>query len=466
MKAIQIPHDFIPREYQLKAFQAFDAGIKRLLLIWPRRAGKDAFSINLAAKAMYQRVGTVFHFLPTAKQGRKVIWDSINGKGQRVIDQAFPPILRDRIVNDEMAIRLKNGSVYQVVGSDNFDSIVGSNPIGVIFSEWALSDPRAWDYIRPILAENNGFAVFISTPRGRNFMHDQYKTVLNDPEWYVSKLSCEDTGHISQEAIDKERRSGMPESRIQQEFYTSFDASNVGAIYVEWIDALEKAGRIGSVPFDPRYPVELAYDLGHRDATAIWFFQRVGRDIHVIDYFEGHQMTLPKVAPIVWSKGYGLSRTILPHDAEHMEYGAGVETSALFRQYGFNVVIAPKLGLEEGIEATRAMLPRMIFDREKCHKGLTALKHYHFREVEDDDTNKVILSATPNHDWSSHGADALRYFCVTPEGYGVAPQWAMKELEGQRPFNPLAGMGRGTGKVLIPETDSYDPLESYRSASF
>jgi phage terminase large subunit len=454
-----VPFDWTPRHYQLRPLAHFDRGIKRQLLIWPRRAGKDSFAINLAAKALCSRVGTVFHFLPTAKQGRKVIWDGMMKDGRRVIDQAFPERIRSRTVNDEMFIRLRNESVYQVVGSDNYDSIVGTNPIGAVFSEWALSDPRAWDFIRPILTENNGFAIFITTPRGRNFVWDQLQSVKNLPDWFVSHLTVEDTGHISLADIEKERRAGMHESRIQQEFYCSFDATNIGAIYVAYMDAALKAGRIGKVPYDPRYPVVTAWDLGHRDATAIWFMQRIGPTIHAIDYAEDRGKDLKHFVKLIQQKPYAYSQHIVPHDANRFEFGAGNTIMEAFRQHGILATVAPKLDVDDGIEATRATLPRIWFDASQCSAGLRALRSYRYEEDEENNT----VAAKPKHDWSSHCCDALRYFAVTPPDQGVIPRWAYGP--GQTvPYGPGVQplMGHNGGPPL--DGEEFDPLASWRSA--
>ena len=187
-------------------------GTKRAVAVWHRRAGKDSVALNWAAKASRERVGLYWHMLPQARQGRKVIWDAIDRDGRRMIDQAFPPDARKgRPSDEEMRIRLKNGSVWQVVGSDNYDALVGSNPVGVVFSEFALAKPSAWDYLRPILAENGGWALFIFTPRGENHAYDLYQLAEQHPDWFAERLTVDDTGILPAATIEEERRSGMPE---------------------------------------------------------------------------------------------------------------------------------------------------------------------------------------------------------------------------------------------------------------
>ena len=164
---ITIPHLFQPREYQLPIFKAIDNGYKRIIQVWHRRAGKEKTDINIVAKKIFERVGAYYYIFPTYNQGKKILWNGADKEGTRFLDH-FPEATRKRNVGNEMFIEFKNGSTFQVVGSDNIDSIVGTNPLGVVFSEYSLQDPQAWDYIRPILAENDGWAIFNFTPRGDN----------------------------------------------------------------------------------------------------------------------------------------------------------------------------------------------------------------------------------------------------------------------------------------------------------
>lgn len=450
-----LPNDWTPRGYQFDLFQALDSGLKRAFLVWHRRSGKDNSCINYMAKSTQVRKGTYFYMLPTNKQARKVVWMGIDKHGRRIIDQAFPPWLRKRVLDDEMLIELKNGSIFQCVGSDNHDSIVGTNPVGMVFSEWALSDPRAYDYLRPILTENGGWAIFNTTPRGKNHAYNLLKTVENNKNWFVSIKSIVDTGVLTVEQVEEEINSGMPRTRAEQEYYCSFDAANVGSIYLDWIEKLDKGGRLTSVPYDPRYPVETAWDIGHKDATSIWFVQRVRDDIRIIDHHEERGKTLPHYASIIHSKGYAYSRHIFPHDVDRMEWGAGTKTIELCQQHGLNVTVAPKTSIEDGIEATRALLPRMVFDRMRCRVGINALRSYRYKELDDPlDENKFSLSAKPLHDWSSHACDALRYLCVTPEAFGIVPDWARSMAQ--------PGIGHNGGPPL--DGDSYDPLGGWREA--
>jgi len=154
---------YIPRDYQLPIIDAIEnKGYKRVLAILPRRAGKDVTAWNIMLRAALKKVGVYFYCAPTYSQGRKIIWDSITNEGVKFLDY-IPPELIERSNDQQMKIHLINGSLIQVIGSDNYDqSLVGSNPQAIVFTEWALSDSRAYQFARPILAANGGWALFIS----------------------------------------------------------------------------------------------------------------------------------------------------------------------------------------------------------------------------------------------------------------------------------------------------------------
>jgi phage terminase large subunit len=157
-------HKFKPREYQLPIIEAFESGqYKKLLVVAARRMGKDFVAWNLLKRAALWRVGTYYYIFPTYASGKKILWDATTIDGVRFLDY-IPKELVESINGQEMKIRLINGSLIQILGSDNPDSVVGTNPIGCVFSEYALQDPRGYALTRPILAANGGWAFFVSTP--------------------------------------------------------------------------------------------------------------------------------------------------------------------------------------------------------------------------------------------------------------------------------------------------------------
>ena len=224
---MRIPHNYTARGYQIPFLQAMDKGKKRACLVWHRRSGKSKTLLNFTIKKAMQRVGVYYHAFPEYNQGRKILWDGIDKDGNRLLDHHIPPALRQSTNKTEMKIELVSGSIWQIIGADNYDSLVGPNPIGLVMDEWAVSDkyPLAWDYFRPILVENGGWAVFPYTPRGMNHGYELHRMAVANPEWFHQVLTVDDTQTISRYDIQLERESGMSEDMIQQEFYCSFIAS-------------------------------------------------------------------------------------------------------------------------------------------------------------------------------------------------------------------------------------------------
>lgn len=174
------------------------------------------------AKRALERVGTYFYFLPEYAQARKVIWDNIDNDGFRMLDHLPPQIIKG--TNDtQLKITLKNGSIIQLLGADTFDkSGVGTNPVGVVFSEYPITRPEIWGFVRPILTVNGGWAIFNGTPRGQNHAFHMLEMAKASPDWFAQVLTVDDTGILSREDIDKERAEGMTDALIDQEYYCKF----------------------------------------------------------------------------------------------------------------------------------------------------------------------------------------------------------------------------------------------------
>jgi hypothetical protein len=360
--------------------------------------------------------------LPTLRQGRLVVWDGITRDGNKVLDMWHPDLIAHRR-NDEMKLELVNGSVWQVVGSDNYNSLVGSNPVGVVFSEYSIADPAAWDFIRPILAENGGWALFIYTPRGRNHGYDLFQAAEREEDWFCQRLTRDDTDAISVDAVEAERRAGMEEAMIQQEFYCSFEAPNQGAYYGAQMMKADEEGRIGNVPHDPAVAVETWWDLGISDSTSIWFAQRVGQEIHLIDYYEATGEALSHYSRILQEKAqagdwtYERTPIIAPHDVKARELGTGKTREEVLNGLGIKCAVVPQHHVSDGIEAVRNTLGRCWFDSEKCERGIEALRQY----TKDWDDTRKMYKDKPRHDWASHSADAFRYGCMHKPSRGRDP---------------------------------------------
>ena len=404
---IQVPDNWRPRDYQLDLWKYLENGGKRAVAVWHRRAGKDLLSVNWCVTAALKRKGLYWHLLPTYNQGRKIVWDGMTRDGRSFLEH-FPKELWANVNNTDMRLELKNGSIYQVVGTDNVDRLVGSNPVGVVFSEYSLQDPRAWDLVRPILAENGGWAMFIYTARGRNHGYDLFNMANRNERWFCQRLSIDDTSVLTQEAIEEEREAGMPEELIQQEFYCSFDAPLVGSYYGSLMAKALAEERIKNVPYEPRLEVHTSWDLGMGDSTAIIWFQQFGNEYRIIDYYENQGEGIPHYVKVVRDKDYVYGKHIAPHDIKVREMGTGKSRFEVARDLGLRFDICPNIQIDDGIEAARSIIPRCYFDEKKCSILVEALRQY---RKDYDEKNKVYKNR-PLHDWSSHGADAFRYLAL------------------------------------------------------
>lgn len=418
MAELQIPaYGWHPRDYQMPLWTFLEKGGKRAYEVAHRRWGKDDVALNWAAVSALTKVGNYWHMLPEASQARKAIWDAVNPHtGRRRIDEAFPKEIRATTKEQEMFIRFINGSTWQVVGSDNFNSLVGSTPIGVVFSEWALANPSAWAFLSPILLENGGWAMFITTPRGRNHAKTFFDAMRDEPGWFCEVSSVEKTGRFTPEQLAAEKRQLVAQygeddggAKYEQEYDCSFDAAIQGSYYGKIMKKLDEEGRIGDVPYDPSLPCVTAWDLGYGDSTVIWIAQQRGPEVSVIDCIAGSGMGLDWYAKQLSERPYVYKQHIGPHDADNGELGTGKRRVDILRGLGVRPLrILPRTGVEDGIAAVRALLPRCRFDKTKCQRGIDALEQY---RKSWDDNNKVFRDK-PLHDWSSDYADAFRYLAV------------------------------------------------------
>lgn len=414
MPEIKLPYNWEPRDYQMPLWSFLENGGKRAVAIWHRRAGKDLTALNWCITQAIERTGLYWHLLPTYNQGRKIVWDGMNREGRPFISH-WPEELISNVNNTDMKLESVNGSVYQVVGTDWVDRLVGANPVGCIFSEYSLQDPRAWDLIRPILLENKGWALFIYTPRGKNHGYSLWKLAeLNKDKgkWFSQILTINDTGVLTAEEINEEREAGMSEELIQQEFYCSFEAGIPGAYYSAQILQARREGRICSVPIHMDVPVDTYWDLGMDDSMSIWFAQDVGREIHLIDYLESAGEGFPYYARQLRDRGYLYGRHYAPHDIKVRELGSGRSRRDSARKLGIDFQVSKKLRYkEDGIDAVRVIFSQCWFDAKRCARGIDALENY---KKEYDDKKKTFI-ATPVRDWAKHGADAFETLAMNHE---------------------------------------------------
>jgi phage terminase large subunit len=428
---IQLPYNWKQRFYQNDLWQYLSKGGKRAVANWHRRSGKDEVFLHHTACAAHEKIGTYWYMLPEYSQARKSMWDSINPHtGKKRIDEAFPQEIRKTTRDHEMMIVFQCGSTFQLVGSDNFNSLVGSPPVGLIFSEYALSNPAAWAYLRPILLENRGWAGFNSTPRGNNHFKALCKHAEVTNGWFYQRLTAEQTKVFTPEQLQDEllelqslHGDDYGKSLWLQEYFCSFDAAIPGSIWGDCLDKLQNRGNITDVPHDPKFPVHTGWDLGRTDATAIWFFQMSGKSIDVIGYHESNFKDIPFYGDLLRgihrpddssdvralkdrTKKFKYGTHWLPHDARARTLAAGgksIQQQMIDQNVG-RIVIAKKLDHVDGIQGARATFPYCRFDKTYTADGIDVLRNYHYEW----DEERQTFSNQPAHDWSSHGSSAFR----------------------------------------------------------
>lgn len=424
MTTITVPYNFKPRSYQLNVFKAIDNGYKRILLRWSRRAGKDMTCWNVLVKMALQDVGLYFYTFPEYSQGKKVIWEGRVGEtpNETKFLDFIPPGWAIKKHATEMKVELANGSIIRVVGTENFDSLMGTNPKGIVFSEYSLQNPAAWEYLQPILMQNKGWAIFNGTPRGKNHMYEMEATNAGDKDWYISEVQSlwPDLPNYyeiaSREVIDAHRKQGYTEEMVEQEFGVSYVAGQKGAYYMDCINQARTENRIGSFPPNFNKPVDVYLDLGVTDDTVMWFRQTEGSKLTWIDYYENNTKDLVFYVRELKSKGYYYRAIYLPHDGKshtiQTMFSNKELLTKLLQEVGIvcPVYVAPKpLSKQIPIMLVRERFPRFYFHEEGTSEGLKKLSLYHRQW----DRATKSFRDYPAHDWCSHAADAIAVEAIT-----------------------------------------------------
>lgn len=401
----KIETGYTPRVLQEK----MHAALKRFnVIVCHRRFGKTVFSVNeMIDQAMRcKRKDPQFAYVaPTYGQAERIAWDMLKSFTKDIPGIEYNQAkLMCTIPRPHMNDRIK----FFLLGAENPDTIRGMYLDGAILDEFAEMDPRVWgQVIRPALSDRMGWAIFIGTPRGQNHFYDIHQVAIKNESgnWYTVVYKAAQTGIIPPEEI-KGMKAEMSDEEYEQELECSFTAALIGAYYGKIINEIEEAGHMAKVDHDPALLVDTFWDLGVGDTTAIWFIQQYRQEIRVIDYLEMGGEGLPYYAKKLKEghrSKYNYRDHHWPHDGASRDLSTGKERSTTMRELGVRVTVAKRHSIEDRIDATRRMLPKCYFDREKCERGIQALKNYQRKW---DAKNKIFLDK-PLHDWSSHGSDAF-----------------------------------------------------------
>jgi phage terminase large subunit len=402
---------FIPFHQRRKRFAC---------IVAHRRAGKTVAAVAdlIDAALRCTKPDPRFAYVaPFFAQAKDVAWTYLK--------RYVAPIPGATINESELRVDLPNKARVRLYGADNYDRMRGVYFDGVVLDEYADMDPAAWsEVIRPALADREGWAVFIGTPKGQNAFYELHQRAEQDDAWFTLRLKASQSGLIP-EAELAALKAELSDDEYAREFETSFDAAIEGAYYAPLLNKAAEENRIGRVPVDPILQVHAAWDLGIGDATAIWLAQFVGREIRLIDYIENSGVALDWYARELRDRGHSYAPLILPHDAKARELGTGKSRAEMLEAAGFQCRVLDALPVDDGIASVRRMLPRTWIDEQRCKTGIQALKQYRTRRDE-----KRRLNTGPLHDWTSHCADALRYLMVAYEEPQIAAKAAVNNYAG------------------------------------
>lgn len=395
------------REYQKPLIRYMRNGGKRAVWVAHRRSGKDVTCWQYISESAIQDVGTYYYCLPEFAHARRVIWEGMLNDGKRFIDLIPKEMVKHRN-ESQMKIELVNGSIIQLVGSDEYNRLVGTNPKGIVFSEYSITHPMAWQILRPILAANDGWAIFNGTPRGKNHFYDMLEYAKSDTSWFWSVDDATKTGVLSQAILDKEKQE-MDIDVFNQEYYCSFDAAIKGAYYSAQIMSLREQNRLCKVPYDPKLNVYTAFDPGD-NTTAMIFFQVHGKEVRIIDAEEFFSPSVESIYTFVINKPYRYAKHFLPFDATVNQMATGMSIIAQLRKMGLqNAENLPQQKSKmDGIKLVQTAFAGFWIDESLEKKVLEPLSNYAPKFNE----NRNDYSKEPEHNWASHMSDAVRYMVI------------------------------------------------------
>ena len=446
-----IEHEFRVRWYQQAFHKALVQREKdRLMAVWHRRAGKDEIVLNAFRELALKRPATYWHCFPEYKQARKAIWLGVNSNtGKRRIDEAFPPAIRKRVLDDDMFIEFTNGATWQLLGSDRYDATVGAGPAGIAYSEWALCNPSAWAYHSPMIRESQGFAAFITTPRGNNHAKAMADRATRSDDWFYELLTVRDTGALSEAALDEALKEyqdlhgiDMGLAFFEQEYMCSWSGAMVGAYWGAEVNRAEREGRVCDLQIDWNHPVHTAWDLGKAVNNPIWCFQVIRGEPIIVDFYQPDSDDLADWVKWLDDRGY-TGVDYVPHDIVVTEWGSRRTRFDVLKAAGRKPRRLPQVAVADGLQAGRATINAARFrSHSRVLAGLEGLKNYR-REWDDE---RKTFRETPVKDWAEHIGSAFRYLGLAwKEVVPPEPKEPKKD-----PVNVMAHSGgRVTGMVDV-----------------
>ena len=397
-REIVIPYE--PRAPQLEIHQAL-ADNRFVVVVAHRRMGKTVSAINQLIKSAVEcdkERPRYAYIAPTYSQAKRVAFDYLTHYTRPLGAEANISELRVDFWDRRI----------QLYGSENPDSLRGQYFDGVILDEIGDQNPKIWnEIIRPALADRQGWAMFIGTPKGQNHFKDLRDRATSEPGWKLLEFKASQTQIVNQDELNAAKRE-MGDEKYEQEFECSFSAAVEGSYYGKLVNELESKGHVCNIERDDLCKTYVAWDLGMGDSTSIWVAQTVGQEVRLLDYIENHGQGLDWYVRELTNRGWHKAPQLLPHDVQVRELGTGRSRLEVLQDAGLDCTVVPRLGVDDGIQAVRRLLPRCWFNTQATKQGLDCIRNYR-REF---DEKRQVFYDKPLHDWSSHGADAFRYLAV------------------------------------------------------
>lgn len=431
---IKIPViDFRPYQVEIRD-QLVNKWSGRILAQWPRRSGKEVTTWNIILDFAISEPGMYLMVYPTNVRARKILWEGAmlnkeTGQSIKFVEMLPKRLLAKRPNDTDMTLHLTNGSLIWVVGCDiDPEKLRGTNPRGIVFSELAFSDPRVLYNMMPVLRQNGGWLFGQSTYDGMNHFYHMLKKNKHDPLWFcrdesINTLVDKDGNpYITDEDVDEDRRAGMPEYLIQQEYYGNVQINEETKYFAIAINAVHESERIIKNYYLPNKAVYAFYDIGVSDYTAITLAQFESRNGKlwpvVIGYIENNNRALSfyvdEIRRFCTMRNLTFKMHFIPHDGANRNFGDGLKTTQdyLTEMGEMSIIVKRPSTHKVAIEAIRQKLYMTSFNEENCQRLIDCLSNY---EKEYDDKMGKFKDH-PKHDWSSHGVKSFQTLALALEG--------------------------------------------------
>lgn len=424
----QLPiFEFRPYQYvvQLKLFME---QVRRIFLVWPRRSGKEVVSWNLLIEAAIETPGLYLMIYPTNVRARFVLWDGAitmpDGSSLKFLDMIPRPLIVGKPNAQEMSIKLTNGSVIRVLGSDiEPDKLRGVNARGAVFSEYAFSDPRVYHILMPVFRQNGGWIILQTTYNGMNHAYQYMREVQSNDQWYCRVESCvtltdeNNQRYITDEMIEEERKAGMPDYLINQEYFSKVEINQDTMYFSQEVNHLYENEKIIPGLFLHDSPVFAFYDLGINDNMAVTLsqFDHNGKPV-ILCYFEDRNKTwehyLTEAKRFCLRHNLYLKEHFSPHDGKNRNAETGNNIVTWGATQGESYIIVPRPQSKiNAIQSMRRQLYHTRFNKEHTTRLIDCLANY---SKEFDEKHKIYKN-NPVHDWSSHGVDSFQTLTLALE---------------------------------------------------